>query len=157
MSSKSTRPSPKSLLFEARGVDETFAPLNLTEYESVIGELRRKNYSFAKIADWLAERLNRPVNKGGVYRVYTDWEEKLEREREYRDNSPEVPLQEAISDFASSIISFVEEYEKNNRCSGFADEALEQAAHLYRQQIEDEKTAESRDVEASPEESSTKE
>lgn len=149
MNPKNLRPSPQSLLLEARGVTVTDAPINLAEYEAVIVDLRRKNYPFSKIADWLTERLGRPVNKGGVYRVYSDWEQR-EPEKfdpsEYEEISEEEAYARAVHDFALYLAECADDYEKTNKCRGFADEALEKASAMVRQRMQDEKEADKVDA-----------
>ena len=129
------------LLQEARGETSREAPINLPDYEAVIVELRKKNLSFAKIAEWLAERLGRPVNRGGVYRVYADWEQREEDESIYRDQHQDVGYYEAVDEMAKSLFEAALTYEKENECSGFGDEALEKAARMYEQRRADERAA----------------
>lgn len=78
MAPKKLPPSPRSLLAEAKGVEEKIT-VRLQDYADVIGELRDKNYSYGKISEWLGERLGITVNRGLVHRIFTEWDEERNR------------------------------------------------------------------------------
>ena len=163
MPPKKDLPSPKMLLVEARGAIEHDAPINLDEYASVIGELRAtKNYSFGKVAEWLGERLGRPINKGAVFRVFKDWERKCELEAFNRDEDMEGPpndLDEAESEMkevADCALDAARQCREDRKLpASVVIEGLERALRRAKQEAADEKAAE--DADASNNESTTNE
>jgi hypothetical protein len=117
MAPKKDTPSPKTLLLEARGVVEQDAPIDLDDYADVIGELRQKNFSFGKIAEWLGERLGRPINKGAVFRAYKEWE--FTRSVEIAENAAEESIMtkadrynEMTGRLADYLVNAANEYSK---------------------------------------------
>ncbi len=74
-------PSPEELLSEVRG-KKAARTYEFEDYIEVVDELQRKDYSYAKIAEFLAERLGIEVSRGQVYRAYQIWLEEKEREAE---------------------------------------------------------------------------
>ena len=140
------------LLVEAQGAVERDAPIDLHEYASVIGQLRGKNYSFGKIAEWLAERLGRPINKGGVFRVYEDWVEAQDNDERYRGNFGPPPDEEdqvnqLIQEIADEILSAANGAVVR-KClpSWFAPEAITRAAKIVEREKADERAAEEADA-----------
>ena len=156
MKPASQRPSPASLLLEARGESEALAPLDLNEYAKVIVELRGKNLSFGKIAEWLTEKLGRPINKGGVYRVCVEWEDAEQQEAERRaeeaENEPaeEVDYESVrariVGELSLQLVSVAEAYESDQQCSGFAEDACIRAAEIFLQRRRDEQLANEADT-----------
>ncbi len=141
------------LLVEAEGALDQEAPLSLSDYVRVIDQLRDKNYSFGKIAEWLSERLGRPVNKGGVYRAYADWLEDCRLQEEHGlslnevrmhddDNEAEQyigGLAEQIRDYANTMAS------ENGWPSDFGEAAILRAAQSIERARADERAADEAD------------
>lgn len=152
MKPKQTLPSPDILLLEARGAIGRDAPLNVDVYASVIAELRDgKNLSFGKIAEWLGERLGREINKGIIYRVYTEWtEERANAEPDF--NEPEEPTEQeeyarAVSELADEILNFTMEKAKALGSGGYiVNEAVESVLYRIKQTQADEKAAAEEDA-----------
>ena len=152
MSAKNDLPTPEMLLVEAKGTVERNAPIDLYDYADVIGQLRAKHFSFGKIAEWLGEKLGRPINKGVVYRIYDGWkfeQEKLEDLREEYDGPPpdehdEINME--IRRLADRILDYAEDAASNKAMpSHIAEEAIIQAAWDINQRRNDERAAEEAD------------
>ncbi len=151
------------LLVEARGAVEDDAPINLDQYDAVIGELRsEKNYSFGKVAEWLTERLGRPVNKGAVFRVFKDWERKCELEAFNRDEDMAPPPDDQdeaefeMKEVANCALDAARQCREDRKLpASFVIEGLERALRRAKQEAADEKAAE--DADASNDESTTNE
>jgi len=140
------------LLVEARGAIERDAPIDLSEYADVIGQLRGKNYSFGRIADWLAERLGRAINKGGVFRVYQTWEIEQKYAAEEIDFSPSEPPDDEeetdrlILKIAEEVRSAaVDSVANQSLPEFFADEGILRAAAIIEQERADERAADDAD------------
>lgn len=96
---KKKKPSPGELLAEVKGrpAAKTY---EFEDYVEVIDEMQRKDFSYAKIAKFLSERLEYPITRGQVYRAHQLWleakryDEEQEREEEaaeaaYRAEHPD--------------------------------------------------------------------
>lgn len=85
MSPRKKIPSPDELLSEVQGI-ESSKRYPFEDYMSVVHQLQQKDYSYAKIAAFLKERLGFEVSRGQVYRAYQIWLEEArladERARE---------------------------------------------------------------------------
>lgn len=145
-------PTPEMLLVEAEGALDQEAPLSLFDYGRVIDQLRDKNYSFGKIAEWLSERLGRPINKGGVYRAYSDWLEDCRLQEEHGLSLHEVrehtedegtrivdDLAEELGNYANSLA------DERGLPREFATEAMLRMAKIIERERADEKAAEDAD------------
>ncbi len=72
MTAKKKIPTPDELLAEVRGI-EVAKTYPFDEYAPVIHELQQKGYSYAKIAEFLQERIGMKMSRGQVYRAYQLW------------------------------------------------------------------------------------
>lgn len=141
---KKDLPLPEMLLLEARGAIGREAPLNVDVYASVIAELRdKKNYSFGKIAEWLGERLGREINKGIVYRIYSDWCENQEPDiEEPEDFSVEQQHARAVHELEEEILNFTLEKARALGSGGYIiNEAVQNVLYRVNQARADEKAA----------------
>lgn len=135
------------LLLEARGVVGRDAPLNVDTYASVIGELRDgKNMSFGKIAEWLGERVGREINKGIIYRVYSDWAEARANEEPDHDEpehySDEEQYLRAVHELEEEILNFTMQRANELGSGGYTvSEAVENVLRRIKQTQADEKAA----------------
>lgn len=140
------------LLVEAQGAIERDVPIVLSDYAPVIGQLRHKNYSFGKIAEWLSERLGRSINKGGVFRVYQDWEEDRNEylaEREAIEPPPddEEQADRLIREIASEVRNAAEDAAaRKSLPAWFASEGVLLAAKVVEREQADERAAETADA-----------
>ena len=147
MKPKKSIPSPDILLLEARGVVGRDAPLNFDAYASVIGELRDgKNMSFGKIAEWLGERVGREINKGIIYRVYSDWAEARANEEPDFDEpehySDEEQYARAVHELEEEILNFTMQRASELGSGGYTvTEAVENVLRRIKQTQADEKAA----------------
>lgn len=146
------------LLIEARGVIGRDAPLNLRDYSSVIGELREgKNYSYGKISEWLGERLGREINKGIVYRVYSEWALQRSQAEEYDEPQPpeddEDAYERAVGELSERILNLALQEAKAMGCGGaIISNAVELVLRQLEQAEADEKAAAEADAKASAKE-----
>lgn len=74
-------PAPHELLAKAKGLVSP-KKFDLSEYFEVMHELRSKELSYAEIAAWMTENLGVDVQRGQVYRVYNNWLEFLEHQKQ---------------------------------------------------------------------------
>ena len=82
MATKSKKkPSPADLLAEVKG-QKPAKTYEFDDYIEVVDELHRKDYSYADIAKFLAERLGISVTRGQVYRAHNLWLEDKEAQAE---------------------------------------------------------------------------
>lgn len=119
MSAKSKRkPSPEDLLAEVRGI-ESAKTYEFEEYLEVVHELQQKDYSYAKIAEFLKERLGIEVSRGQVYRAYQMWleERSAVEEQEFADAQPPDDFQDRF------------DRELEERAKQLIEEMQEQEAH----------------------------
>jgi len=87
--SKKNKPSPEELLSEVKGRprDKTY---EFEDYVEVIHEMKSKDFSYARIAAYLSERLGYDITRGQVYRAYQLWcEMKDEEAREEAERKRE--------------------------------------------------------------------
>ncbi len=154
MAPKKLPPSPKSLLLEAKGVEEKVS-LNLYDYADVIGELRGKNYSYGKIAAWLAERIGVTVNKGLVFRIYEEWaiERAKTADDELYDRMHDGPPTEEeevgrmLNEDLQKITFFMDENFPNNSRPYSKETLLSAAVTYYERVAQDEERAAKMDEE----------
>ena len=64
----------------------------------------------------------------------------------YEELSIEDSLARAVHEFALHLVECADDYEKTNKCRGFADEAMEKASEFIRQRMLDEKEADEVDA-----------
>ncbi|MEZ5413278.1 MAG: hypothetical protein R3F03_03080 [Opitutaceae bacterium] len=150
MTSKTDIPSPEMLLVEAEGAVDRDAPIDLNSYGNVIDQLRDKNYSFGKIAEWLSDRLGRRINKGAVFRshqIWLQWQKLNESTMGIEPPHGDDDLAEnEIDDFAQEIVADVRKVAMRRRVTeSMMNEALRRAAAIVDQNEDDERAAEDAD------------
>jgi hypothetical protein len=109
---KKKKPSPGELLAEVKGrpAAKTY---EFEDYVEVIDEMQRKDFSYAKIAIFLSERLEYPITRGQVYRAHQLWleakryAEEQEREEEAAEAAyrAEHPDEDSVSAFDPAEMS----------------------------------------------------
>jgi len=122
-------------MIEVNGVVGKEAPINLSEYSTVIAALRGKNLSFSEIAEWLDQRLGgRTVNRGAVYRTYLGWQGTERQRQEESDSnfttkrmSDDEALEAMISQSSMRVFTLAKEYLAKFGNEGFLAEILERA------------------------------
>ena len=72
MSPRKKKPTPDELLAEVKG-KEPAKTYEFEDYIEVVHELVQKEYSYAKIAAFLVEKLGMEISRGQVYRAYQIW------------------------------------------------------------------------------------
>lgn len=89
---------PERLKYEADQMPwKDTAKFELGEYVEVIGSLKKRGYSYAEIAKWLAEKIGAPgLNRGHVYRTYQQWLASKEKELVEAEARGEVEFVETI-------------------------------------------------------------
>jgi len=150
MAPKNDIPSPEMLLVEAQGAVDRDAPIDMNEYGAVIGQLRGKNYSFGKIAEWLGERLGRSINKGAVYRSYQTWLQLREEEGfgapEFEPPDDEDELNHIIQEYADDVLAWASKAARgSSHPEWMAKEGIRRAAAMIEQEDADERAAEDAD------------
>jgi hypothetical protein len=117
--SPANKPSPFELLEEItqQGTAKTY---QFEDYLEVIDQMHKKDFSYAKIADFLTQRLGYSVTRGQVYRAYNQWlelkemeEEKAELERLAADfDEPDFDPEEdqenqKLNEAAATVLKFI--------------------------------------------------
>jgi len=94
MPTRKRKPSPAQLLAEVKG-KEPAKTYEFEDYLQVIHELVEKDYSYAKIAAFLAGKLGMEISRGQVYRAYQIWSDEQERSAEEARQAEEYLIQQA--------------------------------------------------------------
>jgi virulence-associated protein VapD len=144
MASKTKKkPSPAELLTEVKGLKPA-KTYEFEDYLEVVDELKRKENSYADIAEFLTQKLGIAVSRGQVYRAHMLWleaKEEFEREqaeaqREYeemiaeegREPPEELDEQERIlQEIASDVVRYLVEKYPHNKFPGEYSDVLKRA------------------------------
>ena len=130
MSAKSKKkPTPEELLAEVKG-KESAKTYEFWDYIEVVDELVKKDYSYAKIAEFLADKLGIEINRGQVYRAYQMWLAEQQRVEEEARHAEEYEHERADKgaepDFVQQMNAFRREA---------ADEILQRLKEKFREEL----------------------
>ena len=112
------KPTPEELLVELEG-QAAAKTYEFDDYLPVIDAMQRKGYSYAKIADFLKERLGITASRGQVYRAYQIWLQEATRAEEgmaYEEQfvpepTPQEEYDEKLEKNARGLIARLQEEE----------------------------------------------
>lgn len=158
---KKKKPSPDELLAEVRGRGPA-KTYEFEDYIEVIHEMQDKNFSYAKIAEFLSERLGYSIARGQVYRAYQTWlEVRAEVEKEQAeaehlaslddrtDFDPEDHLwrerEEKLSQATGALIRFLLGTYPEGSLPGTHLDVLKRAVAFYDEKARDDFAAEQAD------------
>jgi len=86
MKIKKKKPSPGELLAEVKG-QPAVRTYEFDDYVEVIHEMQSKGFSYAKIAEFLTEKLGYAITRGQVYRAYQLWAQVQEEEQRQKEEA----------------------------------------------------------------------
>lgn len=153
MTAKSKKiPSPDEVLAEVLGKQpEKTYPFE--DYLQAVHEMQNKGFSYAKIADFLGERLQMKISRGQIYRAYQTW--LLTRSDEPDERGLEIPEDrdeygEMLSEAVQELRQKAEEwFQAPHYPEDFGDDvicaAADQIRAAHEQQQADERAAEEAD------------
>ncbi len=83
-------PTPDELLAEVRGrgAAKTYA---FQDYIEVVDHMNSNGYSYAKIAEFLTEKLGYGISRGQVYRAHQIWLEDMAERAQVAAEDPDLP------------------------------------------------------------------
>jgi hypothetical protein len=153
MTAKSKKiPTPDEVLAEVLGKQpEKTYPFE--DYLPAVHQMQNKGFSYAKIADFLGERLEMKISRGQIYRAYQTW--LINRSDEPDEREPDMPedrdeYEEMLAEAVRELRQKAEErFQAPHYPENFGDDVICAAADriraVHEQQQADERAAEEAD------------
>lgn len=142
------KPTPDELLAEVHGI-EAAKTYPFEDYLQVVHALQQKDYSYAKIAEFLKDRLGFNVSRGQVYRAYQQWlaaqQDTIEEESGHSEEPTfEDEYEEILEQNANALIEELREQEANGVGEPWNDpySIVKRAAAILDKEVADAKSAE---------------